>query len=176
MAQVSIVEQEIAMENSCAENPNSTVEDAARPPALTDWPKGAERSEDEDNGSSVFQKLVAADDDVVGLVAYSIYKQNKLDWLRAFEKLRSRAPGEAELSAYIIGENTPRRLATYRHLAESTLAGATVSPNLAGGSKALTYYESTSASAKMNMVSYLMLGVTALIAVFLAARFGVGVK
>lgn len=165
------------MENSCAENANATVENGALPPALADWPKGAERGEIEDGGSSVFQKLVAADDDVVGLVAYSIYKQNKLDWLRAFEKLRSRAPGEAELSAYVIGENTPRRLATYRHLAESTLAGATVSPNLAGGPpKALTYYESASATAKMNMVSYLMLGVLALIAVFLAARFGVGVK
>jgi hypothetical protein len=164
------------MENSCAENPNST-EAAPLPPALADWPKGEERGEKEDAGFSVFQKLVAADDDVVGLVAYSIYKQNKLDWLRAFENLRSRAPGEAELSAYVIGENTPRRLATYRHLAESTLAGATVSPNLAGGpGKALAYYESASTAAKMNMVSYLTLGVLALIAVFLAARFGIGVR
>src|SRR3954468_14307437 len=28
----------------------------------------------------VFTNLVKADNDIVGLVAYSIYKQNKLDW------------------------------------------------------------------------------------------------
>ncbi len=84
-----------------------------RPPAPTD---GAER-----NG--VFGHLVRDDGDIAGLVAYSIYKQNKLDWLRAFEAAEGRVPDQAEMSAYIIGEGTPRRLATYRHLAEATLAG-----------------------------------------------------
>lgn len=73
--------------------------------------------------AGVFQRLVSDDNDIAGLVAYSIYKQNKLDWLRAFETAKGRAPEAAELSAYIIGEATPRRLATYRHLAEATLAG-----------------------------------------------------
>ncbi|MGD0635768.1 MAG: hypothetical protein ABSA13_16175 [Beijerinckiaceae bacterium] len=71
----------------------------------------------------VFSSLVRGDGDITGLVAYSIYKQNKLDWLQAFEAAKSRAPDEAEVSAYIIGESTARRLATYRHLAEATLAG-----------------------------------------------------
>ena len=71
----------------------------------------------------VFSSLVRGDGDIAGLVAYSIYKQNKLDWLQAFETAKSRAPNEAELSAYVLGESTPRRLATYRHLAEATLAG-----------------------------------------------------
>lgn len=73
--------------------------------------------------AGVFQRLVSDDNDIAGLVAYSIYKQNKLDWLRAFETAKGRTPDEGELSAYIIGEATPRRLATYRHLAEATLAG-----------------------------------------------------
>ena len=80
-----------------------------------------ERPRAEHNG--VFRSLVAEDSDIAGLVAYSIYKQNKLDWLAAFEAAKGRAPDEAELSSYIIGEATPRRLATYRHLAEATLAG-----------------------------------------------------
>ena len=71
----------------------------------------------------VFTSLVKEDGDISGLVAYSIYKQNKLDWLQAFETATGRAPNEAELASYIIGESTPRRLATYRHLADSTLAG-----------------------------------------------------
>jgi hypothetical protein len=71
----------------------------------------------------IFTTLVTDDADITGLVAYSIYKQNKLDWLSAFETAKGRAPNEAELASYIIGEGTPRRLATYRHLAEATLAG-----------------------------------------------------
>lgn len=73
--------------------------------------------------NSVFGHLVQDDGDIAGLVAYSIYKQHKLDWLRAFEGVKGRTPDENELASYIIGEGTPRRLATYRHLAEATLAG-----------------------------------------------------
>ncbi len=61
--------------------------------------------------------------EVSGLVAYSIYKQNKRAWLQDFLKATGRPPTEAESRAYIIGESTERRLATYRHLAAATLAG-----------------------------------------------------
>lgn len=71
----------------------------------------------------IFRQLVKEDADIAGLVAYSIYKQNKLDWLTAFEQAKGRAPTADEQSSYIIGEGTPRRLVTYRHLAEAMLAG-----------------------------------------------------
>lgn len=71
----------------------------------------------------VFTSLVQGEGDITGLVAYSLYKQNKLDWLAAFETAKGRIPGDAELASYIIGESTARRLATYRHLAEATIAG-----------------------------------------------------
>ncbi len=78
---------------------------------------------DEAPARGVFANLVRGDGDIVGLVAYSIYKQHKLDWLRAFQLAQGRAPNEAELASYLCGEGTPRRLATYRHLANATLAG-----------------------------------------------------
>ena len=79
----------------------------------------------EDEGRNrVFQKLVTKDDDIIGLIAYAIYKQNKLDWLVAYAKTRERPPGDDEIAAYIIGESTPRRIATYRHMAEATLGSA----------------------------------------------------
>lgn len=78
---------------------------------------------DPSDRGGIFAALVKDDSDITGLVAYSIYKQNRLDWHKAFEASQGRAPNEGELSAYIIGESTPRRLATYRHLAEATLAG-----------------------------------------------------
>ncbi len=73
--------------------------------------------------TGVFSHLVKDDDDIAGLVAYSIYKQHKLDWLRAFEETKGRPPNDDELASYFIGEGTPRRIATYRHLAEATLSG-----------------------------------------------------
>ena len=72
----------------------------------------------------IFDALVGSDEeDVAGLVAYSIYKQNKRAWLDDFVKTTGRAPSEAETRSYIIGESTERRLAIYRRLAASTLAG-----------------------------------------------------
>lgn len=71
----------------------------------------------------VFTSLVTGDDDIVGLVAYSIYKQNKYDWLQAYGRLEGRMPDPAEVHSYLLGESTPRRLATYRHLARAVLDG-----------------------------------------------------
>lgn len=71
----------------------------------------------------VFTSLVTGDDDIVGLVAYSIYKQNKYDWLQAYGRLEGRMPEPAEVHSYLLGESTPRRLATYRHLAQAVLDG-----------------------------------------------------
>ena len=78
----------------------------------------------------VFTSLVTGDDDIVGLVAYSIYKQNKYDWLQAYGRLQGRMPEPAEVHSYLLGESTPRRLATYRHLAQAVLDGR--GPEMAG--------------------------------------------
>jgi hypothetical protein len=67
----------------------------------------------------VFKKLVNADDDLVGLIAYGLYKQNKYEWLAAFEKSCGRRPGADEYTAYVLGEGTPRRVTAYRRLAET---------------------------------------------------------
>ncbi len=50
----------------------------------------------------VFTSLVTSDKDIVGLVAYSIYKQNKYDWLHAFSRLQGRMPDEAEAQSYLL--------------------------------------------------------------------------
>ena len=71
----------------------------------------------------IFEALVTGEGEIAGLVAYSIYKQNKRAWLQAFIKATRRPPTDDELRAYVIGESTDRRLVTYRHLAAATLAG-----------------------------------------------------
>jgi hypothetical protein len=70
----------------------------------------------------LFDALVRADDDLTGLLAYALYKQNKRDWLITFHKTHGRVPTADETAAFIMGESIERRLVTYRRLAEDLLA------------------------------------------------------
>ena len=70
-----------------------------------------------------FERLVHDEEDVVGLLAYSLSMQNKRDWLLGFHTEVGRDPTSAEVTAYEIGERIERRLATYRKLAEHALSG-----------------------------------------------------
>ena len=128
-------------------------------------------------------RSVKADTDIVGLVAYSIYKQNKHDWLVAFNKAKGREPQEGELSSYIIGESTPRRLATYRHLAEATLEGRGPATPAGPGADSLVQRSYAIANRHMpagapapqqnwGMIGLVGLAVIAAIGVYLAARYG----
>jgi hypothetical protein len=125
----------------------------------------------------VFSHLVTGDNDIVGLVAYSIYKQNKLDWLLAFNRATGREPSEQENMAYIIGEATPRRLATYRHLAESTLAGSGPDvPSATGksGERSPYSYRSRPGGAQgrpATVVIYAILAVVVILAIIAAVKF-----
>jgi hypothetical protein len=134
--------------------------------------------------NAVFESLVTGDTDIVGLVAYSIYKQNKHDWLVAFERVKARQPNDGELSAYIIGESTPRRLATYRHLAEATLEGR--GPEVPAGPAAEAFAQRTYSAAALrarsrntaaakdwSVATWVALAVVFVVAVLLAARFGI---
>jgi hypothetical protein len=70
----------------------------------------------------IFELLVKGENDVTGLLAYGLYKQNKRDWLIAFQANNNRAPDQNELAAFILAERIPRRVMTYRHLAENMLS------------------------------------------------------
>lgn len=72
---------------------------------------------------TIFEKLVSNDQDVVGLLAYSLAMQNRRDWLIAFHSATGRDPEPGEVAAFDIGEQIERRLATYRKLAENALSG-----------------------------------------------------
>jgi hypothetical protein len=127
--------------------------------------------------NAVFAALVKNDADITGLVAYSIFKQNELDWLGEFRSARGREPTEAEADSYIIGESTPRRLATYRHLADATLAGK--GPEVEGGGATSSGgYAFRSADAKSGggfssaTAMYIVIAIVVLIGVYFAARYG----
>jgi len=129
----------------------------------------------QDSGrNAVFAALVKGDSDITGLVAYSVFKQNELDWLQDFRNAKGREPTEAEADSYIIGESTPRRLATYRHLADATLSGN--GPDVAAGGPSTpraAYQPAAGGGLGMSAVVYVVLALVLLVAVYFAARFGV---
>ena len=159
---------------------------AAQPSVAEPSPKVDDSDGGEDR-NPVFGMLVAGDNDIIGLVAYSIYKQNKRDWLIAFSHVKGREPSEDERASYIIGESTPRRLATFRHLAEATLEGRgpdvpfdpiqAMGPDGAPRIYPIAQRPRFSVMGRdltpnNSLASFAALGVVALLAIYLAARFG----
>jgi hypothetical protein len=135
-------------------------------------PAGPESDTTEAERNTIFDNLVKVEGEVPGLVAYSIYKQNKRAWLNDFLKATGRPPTEAESRAYIIGESTERRLATYRHLAAATLAGqGPEAPTATGRAGARP---AASRSGSYYLISAIVL-ILALALLALALRFGLGV-
>ena len=138
---------------------------------------GLEQSSLESEGrNGVFKSLVKGDDDITGLVAYSVFKQNELDWLNEFRKKKGREPTDDETDAYILGESTPRRLATYRHLADATLSGK--GPEVAGqprSGRALALRTEGMANplGGNSIIAYVAVAIVILVAVYLAVRAGV---
>ena len=145
----------------------------------------ANEVESEAERNAVFETLVTGDADIIGLVAYSIYKQNKHDWLIAFARIKGREPDEVELGSYIVGESTPRRLATYRHLAEATLEGrgpevpagtgqpgATAQRAFAIAARPKSMPAARSGGSTGTVIAFVLLVVVAAVAVYLAGRFG----
>ena len=178
MGRVRVSGTEQTMENDAVLSSGSTPVQVARPasyspgadPVLAS--RGAAVSAERER-TGVFTSLVKEDGDIAGLVAYSIYKQNKLDWLQAFEAVKGRVPDEPELSAYIIGESTPRRLATYRHLAEATLAGH--GPDVDGAVSPRPFHgrdrKSSPLATPRLLVTYGIIGILFVIAFWAAAHY-----
>jgi hypothetical protein len=92
-------------------------------------PSAAEPAAEDSGRNPMFDLLVRDEKDMAGLLAYALYKQNKRDWLIAFQAAQGRPPTEAEMQAFILGERIARRTATYRQLAEEMLGqGAAAKP------------------------------------------------
>ncbi len=174
------------MEDGISETPASN---APAPAPAVEAPASAPVSVSDtgEERNPVFEMLVSGDNDIIGLVAYSIYKQNKRDWLIAFSAARGREPSEDERLSYIIGDSTPRRLATFRHLAQATLEGrgpdVPFEPGQRLGPDGLPRQYpiaqrprlavfARDLSANNTLASFVALGVVALVAIYLAARFG----
>jgi hypothetical protein len=62
----------------------------------------------------IYEKLVENSDDINGMIAYALYKRDKIDFIRSFRAKHSRSPTNAELVSFHVSSNTDSRLNAYR--------------------------------------------------------------
>jgi hypothetical protein len=133
-------------------------------------------SESDDLRNPIFELLVQNEQDVAGLLAYALYKQNKRDWLIAFQATTGRQPTDAEVSAFILGERIPRRTSTYRKLAEDMLVRSEGKPGLLAGLMAQPANDTGGGrpvviQAKKNMLMVRYIGIMLVLLVIMAVAF-----
>lgn len=69
--------------------------------------------------NNIYSELVDDPDDILGIIAYSFYKQQKIEFIQAFREKNSRPPTDSELQTFYITSNGPASLASYRTKAEA---------------------------------------------------------
>lgn len=70
----------------------------------------------------IYEKLVSADDDVVGLIAYGIYKKHKIEYITKIKDEQGREPSDGEFNSFISASTTESQLKNYRSQAETMLS------------------------------------------------------
>lgn len=70
----------------------------------------------------IYEKLVVAEDDLVGLIAYGIYKKHKIEFITKIKEEQQRDPTDEECHAFFIASTTETQLDNYRSQAETMLS------------------------------------------------------
>lgn len=70
----------------------------------------------------IYGKLVSDPEDVIGLLAYSIYKQHKIEFIEDFKKKKGSAPTDADIENFIMSSVTQSQLEKYRESANTILS------------------------------------------------------
>ncbi len=96
---------------------------AANPvrPAPVQAPARSPVAADVRRPSQVYSHLVEGEDDVIGLVAYALYKQDKREFLESWEKQRGTVPTGDQLEAFSTTQLTAGQRERYRTAARQVL-------------------------------------------------------
>ena len=70
----------------------------------------------------IYEQLVKSESDLVGLIAYAIYKKHKIEFITSIKEEEKREPTEDECNAFFKASTTESQLAQYRNDAESILS------------------------------------------------------
>lgn len=70
----------------------------------------------------IYSKLVKEENDVVGIIAYGIYKHQKIEFISKIKEDEQREPTPEEIKAFSTMTNTDSQLQSYRYKAETMLS------------------------------------------------------
>lgn len=84
----------------------------------------------------IYKSLVADETDILGKLAYSLYKRQKIEYIQAFKNEHGADPDDADLTAFHKISNNPSQLDVYRNQA-ARLAEAFLENSLADEAKEL---------------------------------------
>lgn len=69
----------------------------------------------------IYKKLVPSDNDFIGIVAYAIYKKEKIEFIENFKIKNSRDPTDLELESFHNFTTSDAQIRHYRNAAENDL-------------------------------------------------------
>lgn len=69
----------------------------------------------------IYDKLVQNRNDLIGIIAYGIYKQHKIEFITGIKESKNREPNEEECNAFFVTTTTDSQLGKYRNDAEILL-------------------------------------------------------
>ena len=70
----------------------------------------------------IYSQLVSSPEDVIGLLAYSIYKQHKIEFIEDFKNKKGSAPTDADIENFIMSSVTQSQLEKYKESAYTILS------------------------------------------------------
>ena len=70
----------------------------------------------------IYSKIVLNGSDIIGYVAYSLYKQEKIEFIQTFKIQHGSEPSDSDLQTFHALTNTDTRIKSYRSQAENILA------------------------------------------------------
>lgn len=77
-----------------------------------------------DNGYNwVYKQLVQHENDLVGAIAYSLYKQHKIEWIKKCEQDNGTSPTKEQLTEFHRFSSSYTSLENYRNNAEQLMSG-----------------------------------------------------
>lgn len=62
----------------------------------------------------VYDHLVDSEDDIHGIISYSVYKRQKIEFIKSFEKQQGRLPEEDDMRPFVELSTSPSQLEFYR--------------------------------------------------------------
>ncbi|NIE76296.1 hypothetical protein F3J45_17820 [Pantoea sp. Ap-967] len=108
----------------------------------------------------IFSVLVEHEQDTLGIIAYSLYKRQKIEFIQAFKAKHGREPKDEELTPFHDVSNSPSQLESYRGQASQLVHGFLDASIVAQAAELDRYYSEKASNEIRSTKPGFWLGVT----------------